>query len=179
MPVTVSHENEYKQSAVAVGRTRRYRTKRGLRHLVSGGRQERNPLLLVPALLFTQLLVHRSPRDDEQIHKHHHAEPNADDRPHPGRHALRISATPVGWCDGVVVAKGVDRCAEAGVDDDLEERECGAERVGAERERRGSCEEAVHDVVWIRCETDEEEKLGALLDRVNGALDGVGGSQPA
>jgi len=62
--------------------------------------------------------------------------------------------------------------------DHLEEGERGAQGVGLECEAFGCSEEAVHDVVWVRCEADEEEELGALLDGADDALEGGAGVEP-
>ena len=74
----------------------------------------------------------------------------------------------------VIRREGVDRVPECGVDDDLEEGKRGTHRVCPQRERRGSSEKAVHDVVWVRSQPDQEEQLRALLDGANDALHGYG-----
>lgn len=57
------------------------------------------------------------------------------------------------------------------MDDDLEQAERRADCVRAEGERRRRCEEAVHHVIRVRREADEEQQLGPLFDRADDAFD--------
>lgn len=57
------------------------------------------------------------------------------------------------------------------MNDDLEQRECGADGVGMEGKGRGSGEEAIHDIIGVRGETDEEKKLWALFNCAYDTLD--------
>ena len=64
------------------------------------------------------------------------------------------------------------------MDDHLEQRQSGTERVGAQCKRGGRGKEAVHDIVRIRCKTDEEEQFWPLLDRMDDTFNGVSRSEP-
>lgn len=72
----------------------------------------------------------------------------------------------------MVPCKAVYAAAHAGVDEDLDEGEGGACRVGGEGEGVGGGEEDVHEVVGVGCDADEEEKLGTLLDSAHDAFQG-------
>lgn len=65
------------------------------------------------------------------------------------------------------------------MDDEFEQAERRAERVRAESQGRGGGEEAVHDVERVRREADEEEQLGAFLDRAHDALDRERAGEPS
>ena len=72
----------------------------------------------------------------------------------------------------------MDGCADAGVDDNLEEGKGCADGVRVEGECWGGCEETVHDVVRIRGQSDEEEKLGPLLDCADDSTEAARGTEP-
>lgn len=73
----------------------------------------------------------------------------------------------------------MDRSSQCCVDDNLEQTERGADRVRLERQRWAGCQKAVHDVVWIRRESDEEKQLGPLFDRADHLLNCTCRLQPA
>ena len=71
----------------------------------------------------------------------------------------------------VIFSERTNRAADAGVDNELEQRESGAERVSSQSEGGRCGEEAVHHIVRIRSETDEEEQLRTILDGSHDAFD--------
>ena len=64
----------------------------------------------------------------------------------------------------------MDGASDTCVDDELGQRERGAKRVGAEGEARGRGEEAVHDIVGVGGETDEEKELRVVLNSAHNAF---------
>lgn len=79
----------------------------------------------------------------------------------------------------MIVPKRVYGCANASVDDDLEEREGGTDGVSMESECGGCCQKTVHNIVGVRSETDEKEQLWALFDGADDALDAGARLKPA
>ena len=71
----------------------------------------------------------------------------------------------------VIAGKGVNRCADCSMDDDLEERESGADSVCLEGQGWRRREKRVHDVIGVGGESNHKQKLRSLLDRTDDSLD--------
>ncbi len=148
-------------------------------------REERHALLRVGGLhrvLVLQLLVDGLARDVRQVDEDGEAQDDADD----GRVVRERAALVVialgrlgARVRGVVGGEGVDRAPDAGVDDQLREGERGAEGVRPESQARGRGEEAVHDIVGVWRETDEEKQLRVVLDGAHYAFDRDSAREPA
>lgn len=74
----------------------------------------------------------------------------------------------------MVFRERMDGASDTRVNDELREGQRGANGISSECEGRRRREEAVHDIVGVGREADEEEELGVVLDGANGALDPTG-----
>ena len=83
------------------------------------------------------------------------------------------------WVGYVIVLERADGGAHAGVDDDFEEGKRRADSVCAQSEGRRCRQEAIHDVVWVGGETDEEEQFWTFFNGAHDALDCNGCREPA
>lgn len=139
--------------------------------------EETGSLLRVGGVrLVRQFLVDRAARDYREVDEDGDAEDDADDGPY-ARHVGLLLCWYI-TAGRLVVLERVDGRADAGVDDDLEERRGGADSVRPESERGGRGEEAVHNIVWVRREAHEEEQFRAFLDGADDALDRACGLEP-
>ena len=71
----------------------------------------------------------------------------------------------------VIASKGVNRCADRRMDDDLEQGESGAEGVCLEGQGWRRRKKRIHDVIWVWGEANHKQKFWSLLDRTNNPLD--------
>jgi len=113
-----------------------------------------------------ELIVDSASRDVRDIHKQRDAEQDPTDRPELSPSALIIILR------AVFLGEIFDLTSYSGVDDHFEQTDGGAECVSRERDGRACTEERIEDVVWVGCETDEDEEDGTAFYCAEGGDDG-------
>jgi hypothetical protein len=77
------------------------------------------------------------------------------------------------------ILERVDGRPHAGMNDNFEKRQASTCGIGAQSQRGCCCEQAVHNIVWVWSEADEEKQFRALFDGSDDAFYGHGRGKPA